>query len=371
MNSKNQNHSQENPDLSFPEIAKNSSHSLRNQHERTASNPPTPPSSRNDALSFASLNTESHETSHTPLTTIGDISEEQEEPNKRKRIIIALISILLVVLLIALGGFFWWRAKDEQQKRTVALATCQTAERTYNAAHRNLTTLIKDSENAANTPTDKVQNPQTLETLKDSLKKAEKNADHGDIPSCTAQTSSEDIAAITRTYNRAYNTATQQVKQLTGDVQAVNDSIQAKTVASLKADLDTAIREAQEELDNAAGIILNDDAREQLQTAINNAHALAGKATVTADEVNNAKSNLEQATKALQDSVTDALTPVAVPQAPVDQTPVDQTDQTSPAPAPAPVPAPATDADANANTNTTQPNNGTDNPNADAGTANN
>jgi Xaa-Pro aminopeptidase len=205
---------------------------------------------------------------------------------------------MLVAIALVVGGVWGWNV-HRSRLLDGSMTGCAAASDVLRVdMNRYSTLLLVDAAAAGGITAKQVQNPKTVDALKSASEAKEPT-----LVSCTA-TDTQGLNRATDGIERNSKWYGRHTRSLNIAVKAVNDSKTAKSLADAKTGLRGSLDRAKSLLASSDGKVADDATRETLTTAIDKAGQVYDAKDVKDEkEYDDARTALEQAMKAVDDSV--------------------------------------------------------------------
>lgn len=227
----------------------------------------------------------------------GGILEEAPQSGHARRRLWVVIAMLVAMALVV-GGVWGWNV-HRSRLLDEARAGCAAASDVLRVDMNRYSTLLDgDAATAGGITAKQVQDPKTVDALKSASEAREPK-----LVSCTA-TDTQGLDGATKGIERNSKWYGRHTRSLNLAVKAVNDSKAAKVLADAKTGLKGSLDRAKSLLASSDGKVADNATRETLSTAIDEAgQVYAAKDVKDAKEYDDARIALEQAVKAVNDSM--------------------------------------------------------------------
>ena len=290
------------PDLSFDNAVPPANIVIKDDTEVETANTTliTPDGVSNDVQSR-----ESDEQDEIPVivedTSIHDKAVAAEKKSKKRKVII-IASVAAVAALLAVGGTVAWHISSVNAQRS-AFSSCKQSATRYAKVKKRYDAAIQNANLLVDVPADQLADGNTASTLKDALSNT-----YDFIPTtqCVASLSTENLTRAAKQNNKNAKAMERSLVSLTKAADAVSKSRDAKadsSVETAKQALQTTLEQAKSLMDSSKDNVADEKTRTALQQAIDAANQVLNGENPSIKALSKARENVENAMKAVTDSV--------------------------------------------------------------------
>ncbi len=234
-------------------------------------------------------------------TSIRDKAAAAEKKSKKRKIII-IASAAAVAALLAVGGTVAWHVTSVNAQRD-AFSSCKQSATRYAKVKKRYDAAIQNANLLVSVPSDQLADSKTASTLKDALSNA-----YDFIPTtqCVASLSTENLTRAAKQNNKNAKAMEQSLTTLTKASDALSKSRDAKadsSVETAKQALQTTLEQAKSLMDSSKDNVADEKTRTALQQAIDEANQVLNGENPSIKALSKACENVENAMKAVTDSV--------------------------------------------------------------------
>ena len=290
------------PDLSFDNAVPPANIVIKDDTEVETANTTliTPDGVSNDVQSR-----ESDEQDEMPVivedTSIHDKAVAAEKKSKKRKVII-IASVAAVATLLAVGGTVAWHVSSVNAQRS-AFSSCKQSATRYVKVKKRYDAAIQNANLLVDVPADQLTDGNTASTLKDALSNT-----YDFIPTtqCVASLSTENLTRAAKQNNKNAKAMERSLASLAKASDAVSKSRDAKadsSVETAKQALQTTLEQAKSLMDSSKDNVADEKTRTALQQAIDEANQVLNGENPSIKALSKARENVENAMKAVTDSV--------------------------------------------------------------------
>ena len=234
-------------------------------------------------------------------TSIRDKAVAAEKKSKKRKIII-IASAAAVAALLAVGGTVAWHVTSVNAQRD-AFSSCKQSATRYAKVKKRYDAAIQNANLLVSVPSNQLSDSKTASTLKDALSNT-----YDFIPTtqCVASLSTENLTRAAKQNNKNAKAMEQSLTTLTKASNAVSKSRNAKADSSVdaaKQALRTTLEQAKSLMDSSKDNVADEKTRTALQQAIDAANQVLSGDDPSINTLSKARENVENAMKAVTDSV--------------------------------------------------------------------
>ena len=286
------------PDLSFDNAVPPANIVIKDETANTTLITP-------DGVSNDVQSRESDEQDEIPVivedTSIHDKAVAAEKKSKKRKVII-IASVAAVAALLAVGGTVAWHISSVNAQRS-AFSSCKQSATRYAKVKKRYDAAIQNANLLVDVPADQLADGNTASTLKDALSNT-----YDFIPTtqCVASLSTENLTRAAKQNNKNAKAMERSLVSLTKAADAVSKSRDAKadsSVETAKQALQTTLEQAKSLMDSSKDNVADEKTRTALQQAIDAANQVLNGENPSIKALSKARENVENAMKAVTDSV--------------------------------------------------------------------
>ena len=234
-------------------------------------------------------------------TSIHDKAVAAEKKSKKRKVII-IASVAAVAALLAVGGTVAWHVSSVNAQRS-AFSSCKQSATRYAKVKKRYDAAIQNANLLVDVPADQLADGNTASTLKDALSNT-----YDFIPTtqCVASLSTENLTRAAKQNNKNAKAMERSLVSLTKAADAVSKSRDAKadsSVETAKQALQTTLEQAKSLMDSSKDNVADEKTRTALQQAIDAANQVLNGENPSIKALSKARENVENAMKAVTDSV--------------------------------------------------------------------
>ena len=234
-------------------------------------------------------------------TSIHDKAVAAEKKSKKRKVII-IASVAAVAALLAVGGTVAWHVSSVNAQRS-AFSSCKQSAARYAKVKKRYDAAIQNANLLVDVPVDQLADGNTASTLKDMLSNT-----YDFIPTtqCVASLSTENLTQAAKQNNKNAKAMERSLASLAKASDAVSKSRDAKadsSVETAKQALHTTLEQAKSLMDSSKDNVADEKTRTTLQQAIDEANQVLNGENPSIKALSKARENVENAMKAVTDSV--------------------------------------------------------------------
>ena len=234
-------------------------------------------------------------------TSIHDKAVAAEKKSKKRKVII-IASVAAVAALLAVGGTVAWHVSSVNAQRS-AFSSCKQSAARYAKVKKRYDAAIQNANLLVDVPVDQLADGNTASTLKDVLSNT-----YDFIPTtqCVASLSTENLTQAAKQNNKNAKAMERSLASLAKASDAVSKSRDAKadsSVETAKQALHTTLEQAKSLMDSSKDNVADEKTRTALQQAIDEANQVLNGENPSIKALSKARENVENAMKAVTDSV--------------------------------------------------------------------